>query len=497
MNLLPSIAAHAIERPRKIALESPGLRLDYASLRSAVQAVWDDLIARDVRVLGIDMDNTVAWAVADLAALATDICVVPLPPFFSPSQLRHCLAQAGVEAVISDQPEYFCQRAGLEGAEIGGVQVAGRDYAWIETGLPAVDLPKSVVKITYTSGTTGEPKGVMLDHEALSRVTRSLSEVVQPEAHDRHLALMPLAVLLENIAGLYVPLVCGATAVLPGLRAVGMRGAAGVDAKRMLSSLQEWQASTALFMPQTLDAVLSAMEAGGTETGLRFAALGGAVCSPRLHERAERLGLPVFEGYGISEAASVISLNAPGARRVGSVGRVLPHMDLRITEEGEIEVRGPLALGYLGLDQGPVPGQWWPTGDLGRLDSDGYLYITGRKRNVFITAFGRNVSPEWVEGELCMEAAIAQAAVFGEARPFNAAIIVPMPGAGSQAVAEAVGRANDSLPDYARVRHWIQVGEPFTPANGQLSGNGRLRRAQVERSYAPVIESLYSQEKAS
>jgi long-subunit acyl-CoA synthetase (AMP-forming) len=193
----------------------------------------------------------------------------------------------------------------------------------------------------------------------------------------------------------------------------------------------------------------------------------------------------------------VVCLNTPTAHRPGSVGRPLPHVRVRVGVDGEVRVLGQRFAGYLG--EPPLPGtpREWRTGDLGHLDADGYLHLTGRRRNVFITAYGRNVAPEWVERELTLEPAIAQAAVFGEARPWNAAVLVPAPGAGTAEVAAAVARANRTLPDYARVSRWVLADNPFTPERGLLTGTGRVRREAVLERYGERIESLYRQEIAS
>jgi long-subunit acyl-CoA synthetase (AMP-forming) len=200
----------------------------------------------------------------------------------------------------------------------------------------------------------------------------------------------------------------------------------------------------------------------------------------------------VFEGYGLSECASVVALNTEGARRIGSVGKPLAHAQVKFAEDGEILVAGATLLGYTG-DAPLQPNEFWPTGDTGHLDEEGFLHLTGRKKNIFITSFGRNVSPEWVERELTLHPAIAQAAVFGEARPWNVAVIVPR-GATPEALAavnQAIDEANRVLPDYARVKHWMPAQTPFLPQNGQLTANGRLKRAAIWQLYQTSIEQLY------
>jgi len=213
-----------------------------------------------------------------------------------------------------------------------------------------------------------------------------------------------------------------------------------------------------------------------------------------LHD-AQSLGLPVFEGYGLSECASVIAVNRPDATRSGSVGLPLPHVRVTVADDGEIVVSGVRWRGYLATADaaGTTPGTAGAiaTGDLGFIDADGYLHITGRKKNIFITSFGRNVAPEWIERELVARAPILQAAVFGESRPFNTAIIVAHAAATQQAVTQALEEVNRQLPDYARVSAWIPAREPFTPHNGLSTPNGRLRRSEIFGAYADRINASY------
>jgi long-subunit acyl-CoA synthetase (AMP-forming) len=213
-----------------------------------------------------------------------------------------------------------------------------------------------------------------------------------------------------------------------------------------------------------------------------------------LLEAARELGLPAHEGYGLSEGASVQTLNLPGADRPGSAGRVLPHARLRIAADGEIELGGALHLGYLGSDT-PVP-QWWPSGDLGEIDVDGFLHVHGRKKQVLITAFGRNVSPEWVECELHAATvrglpAVVQAVVFGDGEPSLSAVLWPLRPEMTDAVLQAaVDAANARLPDYAQVRHWVRSTYPFTAESGLATANGRPRRDAIAERHAASLHAV-------
>jgi long-subunit acyl-CoA synthetase (AMP-forming) len=219
---------------------------------------------------------------------------------------------------------------------------------------------------------------------------------------------------------------------------------------------------------------------------LRLVAVGGAKVAPQLLAQAEALGLPVYEGYGLSECASVVALNTPASRRVGAVGKPLPHLSVEVAGDGEIVVGPQPFLGYAG---GHAHAGAVRTGDLGRFDDDGFLRIDGRRSNTIITAHGRNVAPEWVESELLAQPEIRQAVVFGEAQAELGALIVPLTSeVGEAALSDAVARANQNLPAYAQVRRWT-VRSAFDPAAGELTGNGRPRRDVLLANHRSFIEA--------
>ena len=227
---------------------------------------------------------------------------------------------------------------------------------------------------------------------------------------------------------------------------------------------------------------------------LKFIAVGGARTPKALIEAAQARGFPVYEGYGLSECGSVVSLNLPGQARIGSAGKPLPNRSVRIAPDGEIEVGGGVMAGYLGQASGdhtPAEGTWLGTGDIGHLDADGYLYIDGRKNNVLVTAYGRNVSPEWPESLLLGTGVMAQAMVVGDARAYLAAAIVPLQADAPDAVIDAaVERVNQELPDYARIGAWFRTA-PFSEADGTATVNGRLRRDTARLRCAAHIEQIY------
>jgi len=499
--VLAVLAAHAGQTPDRPALEGGDVFLGYRALQQAVDALAAELRASGARTVALATDNTPAWIIADLACLQAGIPLIPLPHFFSPAQTSHLLRRAGVDAVISDRADQLLSLLQQLSIEHQSPQSLASGLALITITTDDATLPAACAKITFTSGSTGEPKGVCLNQGVMETVASSLAGATAATSDDRHLALLPYATLLENIGGIYAPLLAGATIIAPGMAAVGMSGASGLDVGRFAAALHSYGATTCIMIPQMLHALVTELEQGAPRPQrLRYIAVGGAPVSVSLLQRAEALALPVFEGYGLSEVGSVVAVNRPGERRAGSVGKPLPHVQLRFAEDGEILVRGALFSGYLG-DAPRAAGDYWPTGDIGYLDDDGFLHLSGRKKHIFITAFGRNVSPEWVERELSIEPAIAQCCVFGEARPFNVAVIVSRQSvdamadeAVDDAVARAVDAANVRLPDYARISRWLLADAPFSVANGLWTGTGRPRRQHIFERYETEIDQLYEEQ---
>lgn len=461
----------------RMALCDGHQRLSYSELLAEVGARARQLQQGGVRRLALALDNGPDWLLWDLAALQAGVVCVPLPGFFSPAQQRHVLESAGVDTLLAADPQAF--------ADLGFAPRAGLSQRAVSH---APELAPGTAKITYTSGTTGQPKGVCLSAEAMLRVAQSIAERIAVCGISRHLCVLPLAVLLENLAGGYSALLLGAGLELPALATVGMQGASGFDLPAFLATLGQVKPSSLILLPQLLLALVTAAERGALlPDSLRFIAVGGGRVAPQLLERAEALGLPVFEGYGLSECASVVCLNTPGQRRIGSVGVPLPHVELRLAADGEVLVRGAHFLGYLG--EPPQASEWLATGDLGHWE-EGFLVLHGRKKHQFVTAFGRNVNPEWVEAELVQQAAIAQAWLHGEALAANVALLVPRGEVSDAALQAAVDAVNAQLPDYARVHHWLRATHPFSEANGLATSNGRLRRVALLEHYRPVIEDL-------
>jgi long-subunit acyl-CoA synthetase (AMP-forming) len=293
-------------------------------------------------------------------------------------------------------------------------------------------------------------------------------------------------VLLENIAGQMAARRQGATLIALPMTELGWVGSSQFDPARFHVAVQTHQPQSLIVLPQMLRAWCAYLQQSRQTAPdcLKFVAVGGAAVGGPLLDAAHDLNIPAFEGYGLSEGASVQTLNLPGAHRPGSVGRALPHSELRIGADGEIEIKGSLMAAYLG-QSAPMP-DWWPSGDVGEIDTDGYVFIRGRKKNILISAYGRNISPEWVETALTSHESILQAAVFGDGEPSLWAVIWPMkPTTCDADLQRAIDQTNAALPDYARISRWVRAIDGFHVQSGYATANGRPRRASILAAHAP------------
>jgi long-chain acyl-CoA synthetase len=479
-HVLESLAASATQGGGSIALSDERRTYTYAALHTEI-----GVVARLLREripgrgpVAIVADNSCAWVLLDLAFILLKRPLVPLPHFFMAEQRRSALARVGAEVLITD----------VDDGSQSSIEVAGSRFHITKLNAQPVDLPDGTTKITFTSGTTGNPKGVCLSQPAMERVSISLVETIGKDKAGVHLPVLPLAVLLENIGGLYTTLLAGGHYRALSQNAIGFAKPFEPDFPRLIGALADSGAASAIMVPELLRGTIAALfRSKMALPDLKYVAVGGARVSSSLLEMVHRLRLPVYQGYGLSEAASVVALNTVESDRQGSVGKPLPHVKLRLAEDGEILIEEPGFLGYSGEAAQPKA---YATGDVGHLDADGFLYISGRKSNVLITSFGRNISPEWVESEITASPAVYQAFVFGEASARLSALVVPTVGSESpDPIAAAIGAANARLPDYARIERWMTV-PPFTAQDGLLTPNGRLQRDAIRRKYGDAVGRL-------
>ncbi|OCA61797.1 long-chain acyl-CoA synthetase [Aeromonas piscicola] len=486
MMLFNQIAHFARHAPHSPALSGSNHRISYEQLWLQISALAERLQQAGIARLALQLDNGLPWALIDLACAKADIVVIPVPHFFSPEQQEWLLESSGADALIGPH------HPGWQTSEPLLLSI-GELPLWRKEPSQMSPLPAGTAKITYTSGSTGQPKGVCLSLEHMMAVCESLARRVAPARVEKHLTLLPLTTLLENLTGLYVPLLTGACSRIPSLGELGFSGSSKLDPATLAQALLRWPTHSLVLVPELLRLLLALCSANPALAkqlaALRFVAVGGGKVSPELISRARKLGLPVYEGYGLSECGSVVALNGPDGHSLGSVGQPLPHCQVSIAADGEILVEGAAMLGYLGSNE-PAPALV-ATGDLGHLDDEGYLHITGRKKNVQITAFGRNFSPEWIEAEAQLCPAIARIVIFGDGQPANVALIQALPGADAQ-LAQQIAQLNHRLPDYARIHHWLPVALDQHP--DLLTANGRPRRERIYHHFSQQISQCLTGE---
>lgn len=475
--------------PFESVLQSGDTSLSLIDFLHHVDDLALHLQGQEIKSVALYLDNGADWIIADLACQIAELPVVPLPLFFSAEQVRHAVLSGGVDTIITDRRVHEI---------LPSAAIAPSDNFFVEDTIEirrlppngTALLPPGTQKVTFTSGTTGTPKGVCLSARQQLTLASSLASVVRVD-NPVHLCVLPLSTLLENLAGVYAPLLSGGRVIAPPLAKVGLDGSSGLNVEQLLACINQYQPNTLIVVPEMLNALVLAADAGWQPPiSLRFVAVGGGKTSPELLRHAHSHGIPAYEGYGLSECSSVVSLNVPDANRIGAVGRPLPHVDVSIVD-GEIVVTGNAFLGYANQ-----PDSWGKdlvhTGDIGHIDSDGYLYVDGRLKHQLISSFGRNLSPEWVESELLTGPMLQQAVVIGDDRPYCVALVWPRdPSSSASEIAAWISEVNIRLPDYARVKNWYRLPKVLLTSDGLLTENGRPKRVNIENQYELAIASLY------
>jgi long-subunit acyl-CoA synthetase (AMP-forming) len=474
--LFESMKRHASEAGGLIAVSDQYGQMSRRELFARVTVLAADLRSQP-QTIGIYAPNGLDWVIAQLACALAGKIVVPLPTFFSPTQLGHVVRDASVELILAT-------RQTTAVAAQSGVSTNVIDID--RTGAGLSDVTDGFGQIIYTSGSTGQPKGVRHQSGQIAWSAAALAAATGATAEDTYLSVLPLPLLLETICSIFIPAMLGAYVHFDsGLAEQVGRG----DAKGISKAFDLKQPTTSVVVPQLLKQWVGELEAGGgrAPASLRFVAAGGAPVPRQVAEKAWQLGIPVHEGYGLSECCSVVAVNRLGERRSDTVGRPLNGLDVSI-DNGEIVVDGPsITDGYLG--QGPAQ-RPWRTGDLGAFDSNGFLTIHGRKDSLIVTSFGRNVSPEWVETMLLGDMRIAFCAVVGHGAAYLTAVIVPSgPGerwfanASYQDVLVLISACCFDAPEYAVPRACV-VASLQEAVDNQLLTSGRPARKQIEKFLA-------------
>lgn len=496
--LLETLQQRAQSTPDAILFDDGQCTLAAGAAWHAIARLRAWMVDNDCKVIAIAGDNSIGWILSDLGLLDLPVRVIPLPGFFSSAQIAHVIARGHVDTVLGT-PQALASISTNSFIDITQIDA---DFN-IHAGRLACERTYigHYEKVTFTSGSTGNPKGVRLDLKTLENTVKAIATALQPLAIETHLGVLPFTTLLENIAGVYAPLLQGVRIHLRRMEQLGLASPEQFNPFLLLNTFQNVQPHACILVPQLLLALVTLLERGLTvgnksvENNFRFIAVGGGKVASSMIEKARAFQLPVFEGYGLSECGSVIALNLPGADRIGSVGKPLSHATINIAGDGEILVKGAVMSGYL-LDEKTEEcavsrecntDDVMSSGDIGYVDDDGFLYVSGRKKNMFITAFGRNVNPEWVEAELLHFLPIRQVTVWGEALAQNVALIVARSGFTQQDVDQAVAACNQQLPDYARVGRIVMAPHAFTVENGMATANGRIRRGEIEKSFSDIL----------
>ncbi len=420
--------------------------------------------------------------------------------------------------------------------------------------------PGDLATIIYTSGTTGEPKGAMLTHENIASNVEACLRVVELKSTDSCLSFLPLCHIFERMAGLYAMLAAGATiayarsvdtvaadaqevrptiltgvprfyekvyarvmdnaATQPPLRRAIFSWGVGVGRQVAQLRFQGKPAGLLLgFLATVADRLVGAKVRARIGGRIRYCISGGAPLGPKVMEFFFAIGIPVIEGYGLTETSPVICLNVPGRERPGAVGPPVPGTEVSFGPEGEILARGPgIMQGYFRNEEATraaIRDGWFHTGDIGHLDDEGFLRITDRLKDLLVTAGGKKVAPQPLEGKLKASRWVSEAVMLGDQRPYCVALLVPNFGnleaeakergwpmgtrrellrsPGVHALYQGVlDELNASLAPFETIKKFELLDRELSAEAGELTPTLKVRRKIVSQTFAYLIESMYA-----
>jgi len=532
--------------------------------------------------VGIFGPNRPEWHIADFAVMGLGAADVHIYFNESPDRIVYILNHSGAEIVfvagemqtrrllecrgrLNSVKHIICAAAPADLGEdllrYETLAASSGDEAIAEYRLRAARVTSDdVATIIYTSGTTGEPKGVVLTHNNLSSNEEVSADSFEMSPEDTAVSFLPLSHVYERVIdygylfrGVHVAYVermedlpQALLEVHPTLSAavprvfeklyanIMQKGHENTGLKRRLFDWAigvaqrsvKWRAYgeraplNLRVLWNIADRVVYTKIRDGVGGRMRAFISGGGPLARQLAEFFWAVGIPVYQGYGLTETSPVVGANSPKANRVGSVGKPIRHVDVRLAEDGEIFVHGPCVM--RGYYEKPEETRavisrdgWLATGDIGRLDADGYLYLTDRKKDLFKTAAGKFVAPQPVENLLKTNPLILNAVLVGDKRKFIAALIVPN-FANVEAAARQQGRSfasheqlaadpwvhdligkdveriNSSLAQYETIKRFALLDHDFTFDGGQLTYTLKLKRRVIEERYAKIIDGLYS-----
>ncbi|MBY0524600.1 MAG: AMP-dependent synthetase/ligase [Gemmataceae bacterium] len=488
--------------------------------------------------VGLLSENRYEWLIADLGILAAAAVNVPPHAPLTAKQIHYQLHNAGcmwlfvstlaqfekIRPILAELPTLrgvvlfdSCPSVGLGVQTWAGFLQRGR-RAVVQNAAELVrretDLAgDSLATIMYTSGTTGNPKGVMLTHaNVLSNVLATLES--EPSGFDDvRLGWLPYSHIYARTLDHYLSIAAGNVLAL------------AESVETLVTNLREIQPTHMNSVPRFYEKVLTAESAATPEeTGrrlrrvfgprMRWLCSGGAPLPVAVAEAYRAAGVLLLQGYGLTESSPVISFNRTTRHKIDSVGPPLPNVEVRIGADGEVLSRGPhIMKGYWNNPQATAEALedgWLHTGDLGRLDEDGFLYITGRKKELLVMSSGKKVVPNHIEGLLLADPCIDQVVVSGEGRNFLTAIVVPhwdnlRRELGIEGRNEALcehpaveallrRRIDAALTDVAsweQVKKFVVLAQPFSVAAEELTVSLKLRRSVIVQNHREELEALY------
>ncbi len=383
--------------------------------------------------------------------------------------------------------------------------------------------PDDVCSLVYTSGTTGTPKGVMLSHRNLAFDASAVVHAYQEKPADKRLSFLPFSHLYARTCDVYTWIARGSQLVLAKSR------------DTILADCQATQPTLINGVPYFYQKVAEGLKANGMldiDNSLRNAlggeirmcASGGAPLTTWTIDEYKKQSITILEGYGLTESSPVITVSTENAHRRGSVGKPIHGVEIRVTKDGEVETRGPHVMkGYYDDEVATneiMDGLWLRTGDLGQIDDDGFLWITGRQKEMLVLSTGRKVNPSTLELAISSDPLVAQVVVCGEGEKCLSALIVPQPEqlrarikearlwvfSKRQALAhprvrawyrEVIDRQLADRADFEQIGHFTILGQGFTPETGEMTPKLSLRRNTIAENYRGLIQQMYKPRKVS
>lgn len=479
--LFEPLMTHAQRQPDHLAIVDDQGRYTYGQLAGMAGRLGTYLGAQTKQPrVGLLLPPGAGFVGAFYGTLLAGKSAVPINYLLSEREVAHVIRDSGIDTVVT-APIFAPRLAGLP-LNVIDLSVLPSDPSAQAASLPSPSAD-DLAALLYTSGTSGLPKGAMLTYGNLQSVVDAAIRHVRLRDQHTFLGLIPLFHSLGITGTMLAPIQIGATAVY----------IARFKPVAVLSAIREHRGTIVLGVPSMFAALLRVKEAQPEDFRQVYAMISGGEPLPAAVREgfAQRFGVTLYEGYGLTETGAVVALNTPDVNRPGSVGKPLPGVELRITDDagntlpldkvGEIGVRGPMVMkGYHGLPEETAlalsSDGYFRTGDLGTVDADGFLHITGRQKELIIVA-GEKVAPREVEEVLMRHAAVAEATVVGKKDPVRGEVVVAF-----VIPREGQSPSPGELRDYARAQglaQWQVPREIFIIADLPRSPTGKVLRREL------------------